>query len=92
MILATFWDPNSNGFDITDVGTVLAVLAPILIALGIIARWAHRQLREEITEVVRREIAKATQPIQPGYRNGGESLADVSEMVRRIATHLEINP
>ena len=91
MILASFWDPNSNGFDITDVGALLAVLVPMTIALTFVGRWAHRQLRDEITEVVRSEIAKATQPIQPGYRNGGDSLADVSEMVRRIATHLEIN-
>lgn len=35
--------------------------------------------------VVRDEVLKATKPIQPGYRNGGESLADVAHAVRRIA-------
>lgn len=35
--------------------------------------------------VVRDEVGKATKPIQPGYRNGGESLADVAHAVRRIA-------
>lgn len=35
--------------------------------------------------VVRDEVSKATKPIQPGYRNGGESLADVAHAVRRIA-------
>lgn len=35
--------------------------------------------------VVRDEVSKATKPIQPGYRNGGESLADVAHIVRRIA-------
>lgn len=35
--------------------------------------------------VVRDEVSKATKPIQPGYRNGGESLADVAHTVRRIA-------
>ena len=35
--------------------------------------------------VVRDEVSKATKPIQPGYRNGGESLADISDMVKRIA-------
>lgn len=35
--------------------------------------------------VVRDEVSKATKPIQPGYRNGGESLADVANTVKRIA-------
>ena len=35
--------------------------------------------------VVRDEVSKATKPIQPGYRNGGESLADIAHTVRRIA-------
>lgn len=35
--------------------------------------------------VVRDEVMKATKPIQPGYRNGGESLADVANTVKRIA-------
>ena len=35
--------------------------------------------------VVRDEVSKATKPIQPGYRNGGESLADVAHTVKRIA-------
>lgn len=40
--------------------------------------------------VVRDEVSKATKPIQPGYRNGGESLADVAHTVRRIADRLDI--
>lgn len=35
--------------------------------------------------VVRDEVSKATKAIQPGYRNGGESLADVAHTVKRIA-------
>lgn len=38
--------------------------------------------------VVRDEVSKATKPIQPGYRNGGESLADVAHIVRRIADNI----
>ena len=38
--------------------------------------------------IVRDELAKATRPIQPGYRNGGESLSDVAARVRRIAKHV----
>ena len=40
--------------------------------------------------VVRDEVSKATKPIQPGYRNGGDSLADVAHTVRRIADRLDI--
>lgn len=41
--------------------------------------------------VVRDEVIKATKPIQPGYRNGGESLADISDMVKRIAKHVGLD-
>ena len=40
--------------------------------------------------IVRDELTKATQPIQPGYRNGGESLADVAANVKRIIKHLSM--
>jgi len=41
-----------------------------------------------IRNVVRDEIKKATQPIQPGFRNGGDSLSDVSSKVDRIIEKL----
>lgn len=44
-----------------------------------------------IRVIVRDEVLKATKPIQPGYRNGGESLADVAETVRRIAKQIGID-
>lgn len=59
---------------ITLIGGILTILAVIVGAL----MWYVRI-------VVRDEVRKATQPIQPGYRNGGESLADVAHMVKRIA-------
>jgi len=42
-----------------------------------------------IRNVVRDEIKKATMPIQPGYRNAGESLADLAQKVDRIITGME---
>ena len=38
--------------------------------------------------IVRDELTKATRPIQPGYRNGGESLSDIAATVKRIAKHV----
>lgn len=43
-----------------------------------------------IRHIVREEVHKATQPIQPGYRNGGESLADVAALTRKIAEKVGI--
>lgn len=40
--------------------------------------------------IVRDELTKATKPIQPGYRNGGESLSDVADNVKRIIKHLSM--
>jgi hypothetical protein len=38
--------------------------------------------------VVRDEIAKATKSIQPGYRNHGQSLADVAVKVDKLIAHI----
>jgi hypothetical protein len=55
------------------IGGVLAIFVVIVGSL----MWYVRT-------VVRDEVRKATQSIQPGYRNGGESLADVAANVKRI--------
>ena len=64
------------------VGLVVGVIA---IITGILAgfSWLTRA-------IVRDELVKATKPIQPGYRNGGESLADVANNVKRIMARLEL--
>ena len=61
------------------VGGVLAILVTLVGGL----MWYVRV-------VVRDEVSKATRPIQPGYRNGGESLADIAHTVKRIADRLDI--
>lgn len=69
--------------DWTDVvGIIVVMLGGISVLLGGLF-WLIRS-------VVRSELASYTQPIQPGYRNGGESLADVAHEVRRIAQHIGI--
>ena len=47
-------------------------------------------LRWTIRQIVRDELATFTKPIQPGYRNGGESLADLAHAVKRIQQHLGV--
>ena len=41
-----------------------------------------------IRSVVRQEIEKYTKTIQPGYRNGGSSLADISAKLDDLANRL----
>ena len=91
MLLASFFDVNNNGIDVTDLAAVLGFLALLVGSVIGLFRWSRTQLREEISAVVRAEIGKATQPIQPGYRNGGESLADVAHTLKRIAEASGIN-
>ena len=59
---------------VTLVGGVLAILVVLVGALAWYVRVA-----------VRDEVLKATKPIQPGYRNGGQSLADIADTIKRIA-------
>ena len=63
------------------VATVLAILG--IMGAGLI--WLVRN-------VVREEIAKATRSIQPGYRNGGQSLADLAHKVNRLMEHAGMDP
>jgi len=69
-------DPNDI---VALVGGVLAIVVTLVGGL----MWYVRV-------VVRDEVGKATKPIQPGYRNGGESLADIAHTVKRIAERLDI--
>ena len=59
------------------VATVLGIMA--IMGAGLV--WLVRN-------VVREEIAKATKSIQPGYRNHGQSLADVAVKVDRLMEHI----
>lgn len=83
MILAGFFDVNNNGIDVTDLAAVLGFLALLVGSVIGLFRWSRKQLREEISEVVRSEIGKATAPIQP-TANGGLSLPDVAKSTRRL--------
>lgn len=65
------------------VGLIGSVLTILVILVGSLLWW--------VRVVVRDELAKATKPIQPGYRNGGESLADVAHLVKRIADKIGLD-
>ena len=67
-----------------DVGDIVGIVATVLGILAIMGTGLVWLIRN----VVRDEIKKATQPIQPGFRNGGDSLADVSSKVDRIIEKL----
>jgi hypothetical protein len=41
-----------------------------------------------IRSVVRQEIERYTKTIQPGYRNGGSSLADIAAKIDDLASRL----
>ena len=87
MIFASFFDVNNNGIDVTDLAAVLGFLALLVGSVIGLFRWSRTQLREEISEVVRCEIARATAPIQPGA-NGGLSLPDVAKSTKRLEVML----
>ena len=83
MILASFFDVNNNGIDVTDLAAVLGFLALLIGSVVGLFRWSRKQLRDEISEIVKCEIGRATAPIQP-TANGGLSLPDVAKSTRRL--------
>jgi hypothetical protein len=68
--------------DLGDTVGIVATCLGILAVMGTGLVWLIRN-------VVRDEIKKATMPIQPGYRNGGESLADLAQKVDRLIARME---
>ena len=56
---------------------VITILAAILAGLF----WLIRS-------VVRQEIERYTKTIQPGYRHGGNSLADIAAKIDELASRL----
>lgn len=64
-------------FTVNTWGEVVAVLTVVGLMLAALD-W-------RIRETVKSQVRDATRPIQPGYRNHGESLADVAHLVRKIA-------
>lgn len=84
-----FFDPGNNGFDLDDVGRILAVLSPVVIASVFILRWYRKKriMRQRAMEQrIQAAIVEATRPIQPGA-NGGASLPDLHKKVDDFANY-----
>lgn len=86
MFAAGFFDPNNNGWDITDLaaigGIILTAAAVWLVAGKVIAR-VGRWMKHAVREIVREEIMEHTALIQP-TSNGGKSLPDIAKRTDRI--------
>lgn len=90
-ILAAFWDPGNDGFDIGDLMLILAVMfGPVLVLIGWIRTVGKSWLTHEIDKCVETKLKAYTQSIQPGYRNGGSSLTDLSHNLRAIMRQLGV--
>ena len=46
---------------------------------------------QSVAKDLKEDIQKMTQPIQPGYRNGGESLSDLAHEIRRVAKAMGVD-
>lgn len=89
-----FFDPNGNGWDITDLASILGLVLTIAAVVAVVRKMvqtAAAKFAREVRDIVRDELDRYTKPIQPGYRNGGESLADVAATVRQLAIHAGID-
>lgn len=81
-------------FAVNTWGEVLVVIGIIGALVGILDWRIKQSVTVQITAMsseLKRDIEKMTQPIQPGYRNGGESLADLAHEVRRVAKAMGVD-
>jgi hypothetical protein len=63
---------------------VVGISVGILTALALLLTGLFWLIRS----VVRQEIERYTKTIQPGYRNGGNSLADIAAKLDDLASRL----
>lgn len=80
-------------FTIDTWGEILAALGVLGIVLGALdwrIRGAVERHVADVKSEIKKDVLEATRPIQPGYRNGGESLADVAALTRKIAEKVGI--
>ncbi len=78
----------TGDFAVDTWGEVLVILSIVGIGLGVLD-WRIKQSvsnhMDTMAKELKADIHKMTQPIQPGYRNGGESLSDLAHEIRRVA-------
>lgn len=67
---------------IKEAGAVAAALGSIAAVIWAVVRFA-------VLKPLDRRIKEMTKPIQPGYRNGGDSLADLSSKVSQLAERFD---
>ena len=67
---------------IKEAGSVAAALGSIAAVLWAVVRFA-------VLKPPDKRIEEATKPIQPGYRNGGESLADIAGKVKDLTDRFD---
>lgn len=87
-ILAAFFDPNNNGFDLTDLGAVIILVLTVWGSVWGALTWngkrvaaARTKERLEMEQRIRDTVEQMTKPIQPQYRNDGGSLRDVADKI-----------
>ena len=73
-----------------EVLAALGVLGVLLAALDWRIRASVERHVQDVKSEIKKDVLEATRPIQPGYRNGGESLADVAALTRKIAQKVGI--
>ena len=80
------WTPDTWGevLAVLGVGAILLKLFDWRIRLHIDDRLLT------VRDQLREDIERHTQPIKPGYRNGGSSLSDVAHRLERLEQHLRI--
>ena len=81
-------------FAVNTWGEVLVVLGIIGAFLGVLDWRIKQSVANQIDSMsseLKKDIEKMTQPIQPGYRNGGESLADLAHEVRRMSRAMGVD-
>lgn len=91
MILAAFFDPSNDGFDMADAAMIAGfAVGPSIIILGWLRIAGRKWMTSIIEPIVVKHVDERTSSIQANA-NGGKSLPDVNRKVDLIATHLGID-
>jgi len=79
-MFSSFFDTSGNGFDMSDVGIIVAAVIPVWLAIWGLGKWIGRLLDHRMAAIATR-VDDRTAPVQPGA-NGGLSLPDAARQAR----------
>lgn len=79
-----------------DIGVVIAAIMAVIGLIAVIVKWVRwydsrkdARFAQEVRDIIEPIITARTEAIQPGARNGGSTLSDLSERMTHLSSEVQ---